>query len=86
MRDPQSVQRAVVETKRRLSGIDILVNNAGITGPNVKLWDYPLDDWRSVMAVNVDGPFVCSKAVVPAMRRAQLRTDREYRVRRRQGR
>jgi 2-dehydro-3-deoxy-L-rhamnonate dehydrogenase (NAD+) len=68
VRDPQSVNRAVVETSQRLSCIDILVNNAGITGPNVKLWDYPLDDWRSVMAVNLDGPFLCSKAVVPSMR------------------
>jgi NAD(P)-dependent dehydrogenase (short-subunit alcohol dehydrogenase family) len=68
VRDPQSVDRAVVETVRRFSGVDILVNNAGITGPNVKLWDYPLDEWRSVMAVNVDGPFVCSKAIVPTMR------------------
>jgi NAD(P)-dependent dehydrogenase (short-subunit alcohol dehydrogenase family) len=67
VREPQSVQRAVVETKRRFPCIDILVNNAGITGPNVKLWDYPFDDWRSVMAVNLDGPFLCSKAVVPTM-------------------
>jgi 3-oxoacyl-[acyl-carrier protein] reductase len=68
VREPQSVQRAVAETERRFSRIDILVNNAGITGPNAKLWDYPLDDWRSVMAVNLDGPFLCSKAVVPSMR------------------
>ena len=68
VREPQSVNRAVVETVRRLSCIDILVNNAGITGPNVMLWDYPLDDWRGVMAVNLDGPFLCSKAVVPSMR------------------
>jgi NAD(P)-dependent dehydrogenase (short-subunit alcohol dehydrogenase family) len=68
VREPHSVQHAVAETKRRLSGIDILVNNAGITGPNMKLWDYPLDDWRSVMAVNLDGPFLCSREVVPSMR------------------
>ncbi|MGD9925434.1 MAG: SDR family NAD(P)-dependent oxidoreductase [Pseudorhodoplanes sp.] len=68
VREPQSVERALVETEQRLSSIDILVNNAGITGPNVKLWDYPLDDWRGVMAVNLDGPFLCSKAVVPSMR------------------
>ena len=68
VRDPQSVQRAVAETSQKFSNIDILVNNAGITGPNVKLWNYPLDDWRSVMAVNLDGPFLCSKEVVPLMR------------------
>jgi NAD(P)-dependent dehydrogenase (short-subunit alcohol dehydrogenase family) len=68
VREPSSVQRALDETERRFSGIDILVNNAGITGPNTKLWDYPADEWRNVMAVNLDGPFLCSKAVVPSMR------------------
>jgi 3-oxoacyl-[acyl-carrier protein] reductase len=68
VREPSSVQRALAETERRFSGIDILVNNAGITGPNTKLWDYPADEWRNVMAVNLDGPFLCSKAVVPSMR------------------
>jgi NAD(P)-dependent dehydrogenase (short-subunit alcohol dehydrogenase family) len=68
VRGPSSVQRALDETERRFSGIDILVNNAGITGPNTKLWDYPADEWRNVMAVNLDGPFLCSKAVVPSMR------------------
>jgi NAD(P)-dependent dehydrogenase (short-subunit alcohol dehydrogenase family) len=68
VREPSSVQRALDETERRFSGIDILVNNAGMTGPNTKLWDYPADEWRNVMAVNLDGPFLCSKAVVPSMR------------------
>jgi NAD(P)-dependent dehydrogenase (short-subunit alcohol dehydrogenase family) len=68
VREPSSVQRALDDTERRFSGIDILVNNAGITGPNTKLWDYPADEWRNVMAVNLDGPFLCSKAVVPSMR------------------
>jgi 3-oxoacyl-[acyl-carrier protein] reductase len=48
--------------------IDILVNNAGITGPNVKLWDYPIADWNRVFAVNVHGVFHCCRAVVPPMR------------------
>ncbi len=68
VRDPASVQHALSETERRLPSIDILVNNAGITGPNTKLWDYPFEDWRQVMAVNLDGPFLCSKAIVPSMR------------------
>ena len=69
VRDAESVQRALLQTERMFPGIDILVNNAGITGPNAKLWDYPFDDWRNVMAVNLDGPFLCSKAVVPGVRR-----------------
>jgi len=66
--DPQAVAAAAKETEVRLPAIDLLVNNAGITGPNAKLWDYGIEDWRKVMSVNVDGVFYCSKAIVPGMR------------------
>jgi len=61
------VERAVAEAHAALGRIDILVNNAGISGPNLKLWDYPEDAWRQVMAINLDGPFHCCRAVVPHM-------------------
>lgn len=47
--------------------VDILVANAGITGPNVKLWDYPLAAWEEVFAVNTRGVMLANKAVVPTM-------------------
>jgi NAD(P)-dependent dehydrogenase (short-subunit alcohol dehydrogenase family) len=61
------VERARDDTVKALGRIDILVNNAGIAGPNVKTWDYPLEAWRQVMTVNLDGPFHCCRAVVPLM-------------------
>ena len=61
------VERTRDATIKALGGIDILVNNAGIAGPNVPTWEYPLDAWRSVMSVNLDGPFHCCRAVVPTM-------------------
>jgi 3-oxoacyl-[acyl-carrier protein] reductase len=61
------VERARDETVKALGRIDILVNNAGIAGPNVKTWDYPLEAWRQVMTVNLDGPFHCCRAVAPLM-------------------
>jgi NAD(P)-dependent dehydrogenase (short-subunit alcohol dehydrogenase family) len=66
--DFASVARAVDATMQRTPAIDVLINNAGITGPNVKLWDYPLESWRDVFRVNVDGVFHCCRAVVPHMR------------------
>jgi len=66
--DLASVTHAVGKTLGLVPAIDVLINNAGITGPNVKLWDYPAQDWRQVFAVNVDGTFYCCRAVVPHMR------------------
>jgi 2-dehydro-3-deoxy-L-rhamnonate dehydrogenase (NAD+) len=63
-----SVANAVQETLKAVPAIDILINNAGITGPNLTLWDYPLDAWKQVFAVNTHGVFHCCRAVVPLMR------------------
>ena len=65
--DAGSVERAVTATLGALSGIDILVNNAGISGPNHRLWEYPVDDWRRVIDVNLVGSFLVSRAVIPTM-------------------
>ena len=61
------VERARDDTLKAFGRIDILVNNAGIAGPNVKTWEYPLDAWRSVLSINLDGPFHCCRALAPAM-------------------
>jgi 3-oxoacyl-[acyl-carrier protein] reductase len=65
--DYASVERARDETLKAFGRIDILVNNAGIAGPNTTTWDYPLDAWRQVMAINLDGPFHCCRAIAPLM-------------------
>ncbi|HEV2631444.1 MAG TPA: SDR family NAD(P)-dependent oxidoreductase [Pseudolabrys sp.] len=61
------VERARDATIKEFGGIDILVNNAGISGPNVPTWEYPLDAWRNVLSVNLDGPFHCCRAIAPTM-------------------
>jgi 3-oxoacyl-[acyl-carrier protein] reductase len=66
----EQVQRAVTATRASSPRIDALVNSAGITGPNTKLWDYPVDAWRQVMDVNLTGLFLCCREVVPVMRGA----------------
>jgi 3-oxoacyl-[acyl-carrier protein] reductase len=59
------------EAASALGRIDALVCSAGITGPNTTTWDYPVDAWRQVIEVNVNGVFYCNRAVVPIM----LKTD-----------
>ncbi len=63
----QDVERARDETLKALGRIDILVNNAGIAGMNTTTWDYPIEEWRKVMSINLDGQFHCCKALVPGM-------------------
>jgi len=65
--DWDEVERAAADTAGRLGGIDVLVASAGITGPNATLWEYPVDKWRQVIDVNVNGLFYCNRAVVPHM-------------------
>lgn len=66
--DEAAVTQAVRTAEAKLGPIAILVNNAGIGGPVVQTWEYDLATWRQIFAVNVDGTFLCSKAVIPAMR------------------
>ena len=69
--DEASVQAACDRTVGALGRIDILVCSAGITGPNTTTWQYEPADWRRVMDVNVNGVFLCNRAVV----REMLKTD-----------
>lgn len=66
--DPQSVEQMVASVRDRAGRLDIAVNNAGMGVPNkVPLAQMSSADWRSVMAVNLDGVFHCLKAEIPVM-------------------
>jgi 2-dehydro-3-deoxy-L-rhamnonate dehydrogenase (NAD+) len=67
--DADQVARAMDTTASALGKIDILVASAGITGPNVTTWEYPVEAWRRVIDVNLNGLFYCNRAVVPHMQR-----------------
>ncbi len=49
-------------------GVDMLVNSAGVAGPNMPLWDYPVDAWQQVMSVNINGTFHVCRELVPLMK------------------
>jgi NAD(P)-dependent dehydrogenase (short-subunit alcohol dehydrogenase family) len=65
--DQASVAGAADATARALGRIDVLVCSAGIAGPNHTTWEYPLDAWRQVIDVNLNGVFYCNRAIVPVM-------------------
>lgn len=62
-----AVEKAAVLAAKDMGGVDVLVCSAAITGPNVKTWEYPLEDWKNVFDINVHGLFYCSRACVPLM-------------------
>src|SRR5690348_8171414 len=63
--DLAAVETARDATVQALGKIDILVNNAGIAGVNKTVWETDLEEWRKVLRINLDGPFICCKAIAP---------------------
>jgi len=65
--DADAVAKAAKDSHAALGRIDILVNSAGITGATVPLIEFPIDSWKKVMEVNINGTFHCCRFVVPVM-------------------
>lgn len=65
--DYASVETAVAATLKATGRIDVLINNAAIVGPNATLAEYPVDVWKQVIDIDVNGTFHCCRAVVPVM-------------------
>ncbi len=60
-------ERLVAQVVERYGGLDVAVNNAGIGGPSAPVGEYPLDGWRKVMGINLDGVFYGMRYQIPAM-------------------
>lgn len=68
--DPVDVDHLVDLILKEFGRIDILINNAGIGGGN-SIHLHEIDDWEKVMAINLRGPFLTARAVLPYMRAQQ---------------
>jgi len=66
--DPEAVDTAAQATLTALGQVDILCNNAGIAGGNYKTWEYPVDEFRRVIDVDLNAVFICCRALIPHMR------------------
>lgn len=71
--DPNSINEMVEVVADDWGRIDVLINNAGIFSTlEMRPFDQiPLDEWERVLRVNLTGPFLCARAVLPAMRKAK---------------
>jgi NAD(P)-dependent dehydrogenase (short-subunit alcohol dehydrogenase family) len=61
------VARAVAEVEGRLGPVDVLVNNAARFAALGTLWEVDPDDWWREVEVNLRGPLLCARAVLPGM-------------------
>ena len=64
--DEDMVKEFVSDVEKKVGTIDILVNNAGII-KRIPMTEMTLEEWNQVINVDLTGPFICSKAVLPAM-------------------
>lgn len=64
---PDQVESMVAATVDAYGRLDIAVNNAGIGGPSAPVGEYPLDGWKQVTGVNLDGVFYGMRYEIPAM-------------------
>jgi NAD(P)-dependent dehydrogenase (short-subunit alcohol dehydrogenase family) len=65
--DTGSARQAVETVIEREGRLDVLVNNAGIAGLAGPVAEYPEDEWRRILSIDLDGVFYCCKAVLPHM-------------------
>ena len=66
--DPASVQQLFAKTVEQWGRVDLLFNNAGISAPGVPLEDLPLEQWKSVVDINLTGMFLCIQAAFRVMK------------------
>ncbi|RUT30294.1 SDR family oxidoreductase [Arsenicitalea aurantiaca] len=66
--DAEAVVAAEAEASRVAGPVSILVNSAGIAGKIAPLDEYPIDEWKRVIDINVHGTFLVSRAIVPGMK------------------
>ncbi len=62
-----SVELAAKASHDAMGKLDILINSAGVAGPNFKTWNYPVDEWMKVIDIDLNGTFLCCRAVIPYM-------------------
>ncbi|MGF7148823.1 3-oxoacyl-[acyl-carrier protein] reductase [Sphingomonas zeicaulis] len=65
--DADAVAKAAADTAAALGKIDILICSAGITGATVPVHEFPLDSWKRVVDINLNGLFYCCRSIVPVM-------------------
>ena len=65
--DRAAVEQMATRVDQELGAVDLLVNNAGIISTVGPTWEADPDEWRRVIDINLNGPFLCARSVLPGM-------------------
>jgi NAD(P)-dependent dehydrogenase (short-subunit alcohol dehydrogenase family) len=65
--DQAQTERMAQAALERFGALDVLVCNSGVAGPTAPLWEIDPEQWRQTFAVNVEGVYLCCRAVLPLM-------------------
>ncbi len=71
VRDPVAVEALFAATRDRFGRLDLLFNNAGVALRGAPLEDVTIDEWRSIVDVNVTGAFLCTQQAFRLMKKQQ---------------